>query len=83
MLLVASLFNPCYSACSSTLGGVLSLVNGTLSAVHGYQDLPAPTIYVLISSNKGVWDVLRTSCRKEIIMAVSWAHRNYYTLIMF
>jgi hypothetical protein len=29
-----------------------------------------------------MWDVLRNSCGEEIIMAVSWAYRNY-TLIMF
>jgi hypothetical protein len=40
--------------------------------------LPSPTI----SSNKEMWDVLRNSCGEEIIMAVSWAYRNY-TLIMF
>jgi len=38
------------------------LLNWTLSAVHGYQDLLALTIYMLISSNERD-DVPRTGCR--------------------
>jgi hypothetical protein len=56
--LVTSLFNPCYSACSSFLFVSFSLVNGTLSAA-------APTIYIymLICSNKGMYSEVTNNGR--------------------
>lgn len=56
--MVTSLFNPCYSACSSFLFVSFSLVNGTLSAA-------APTIYIymLICSNKGMYSEVTNNGR--------------------